>query len=231
LTASSRPELRQLGLVALGASIVGGLARWQFSRVFTWQPPYDVEAREGRIEVRRYHPEIHAVTTIDDATWRESLNDGFRRLADYIFGANASETKIPMTSPVSISVAPHPASSPHTDDLEQQAGASVLPIDALVAAGPRRMDFVMPGDLTFADLPIPTDSRVRLVRVPARRVAALGFRGSYRGDAPAHKRNELVFLAKLAGLHTHSDAWFAGYDGPSTLPALRRNEVMIELED
>jgi hypothetical protein len=69
------------------------------------------------------------------------------------------------------------------------------------------------------------------VRVPARRVAALGFSGRYGGDIPAHKRNELMFLTRLAGLSPRSEVWFAGYDGPSTLPLLRRNEVLVELED
>jgi hypothetical protein len=56
--------MRRLGLLALGASTVGGLARWQFGRVFNWQPAYAVEARVGRLEVRRYQPVIHAVTLV-----------------------------------------------------------------------------------------------------------------------------------------------------------------------
>lgn len=231
LTAKSQPGLRQLGVLALGASIAGGLARWQFGRVFNWQPAYDVEARHGRLEVRRYYPEIHAVTTVVDE-WEQSLEQGFRRLAAYICGANARKTKIPMTSPVLSSIAPHapspPAGSALLEDLD--AGVGVLPIEQLLAAGPRQIEFVMPGRLTFADLPIPDDGRVRVVRVPSRRVAALGFRGRYGGDVPAHKRNELMFLAKVAGLSPRSEAWFAGYDAPSTLPILRRNEVMVEVE-
>jgi hypothetical protein len=99
-----------------------------------------------------------------------------------------------------------------------------------MAVGLRQIDFVMPGGLTFRELPIPDDVRVRVVPVPERRVAALRFRGRYAGDMPAHKRNELVFLAKLAGLSPRSEVWFAGYDAPFTLPVLRRNEVMVEVD-
>jgi len=234
LCAQSQPALRRLGLLALGASTVGGLARWQFGRAFNWQPTYKVEARVGRLEVRRYQPAIHAVTVVVEQ-WEQSLEQGFMRLAAYISGANARGTRIPMTSPVFSSIAPHLPSpqssttSPEASD-ESEARAGVLPVAELMALGPRQVDFVMPGGLTFSDLPNPDDRRVRVVRVPERRVAALGFRGRYGGDSPAHKRNELLFLAKLAGLNPRSEVRFAGYDAPFTLPVLRRNEVMVELD-
>src|SRR6187551_3722664 len=104
LSAQSQPLLRRLGMLALGASIVGGLARWQFGRAFNWQPAYAVEAREGRLEVRRYYPEIHAVTVVSEQ-WEQSLEEGFMRLAAYISGANSHGTRIPMTSPVLSTVA------------------------------------------------------------------------------------------------------------------------------
>jgi len=227
LSSKSQPELRQIGMLTLGASILGGLARWQFGRVFNWQPVYDVEGRDGRLEVRRYYPEIHAVTVVAEP-WEHSLEEGFRRLAAYISGANARGTTIPMTSPVLSTIAPRstlPASG------SPGLAAFMLPIPELMAAGPRQVDFVMPGGFTFSDLPIPDDSNVRIVRVPERRIAALRFHGRYGGDIPAHKRNELLSLAKVAGLNPRSEVWFAGYDAPWTLPALRRNEVMVELDD
>lgn len=235
LSTQSQASLRQVGMLALGASIVGGLARWQFGRVFNWQPAYDVEARDGRLEVRRYYPEIHAVTVVEEQ-WEQSLEEGFMRLAAYISGANAAGKKIPMTSPVLSSIAPRAPFQPSgsasleaSDELE--GGAQLLPATELMAAGARQVDFVMPGGVTFSDLPVPDDARVRIVHVPERRVAALGFHGRYSGDVPAHKRNELLSKVKAAGLRPRSTVWFAGYDAPSTLPALRRNEVMVELND
>lgn len=228
LSAKSHPPLRQIGMLALGASVVGGLARWQFGRVFNWQPAYDVEARDRRLEVRHYYPEIHAVTIVSER-WEQSLEEGFMRLAAYISGANARGTKIPMTSPVLSTTLPAGSRSLKvSNDVE---ATDVMPIEELMAAGPRQVAFVMPGGLGFGDLPIPDDARIRIVRVPERRVAALGFHGRYGDDTPAHKRNELLFLTKVAGLRPRSEVWFAAYDAPSTLPVLRRNEVMVELDD
>jgi len=235
LSSKSQPTLRQIGMFAVTASVVGGLARWQFGRVFNWQPAYDVEAREGRLEVRRYYPEVHAITVVAEQ-WEQSLEEGVMRLAAYISGANSHGTRIPMTSPVLSTVAPRapllPSGSTSLEASgELERGVGVLPIADVMAAGPRQVDFVMPGGLTLADLPIPDDAQVRIVPVPGRRIAALGFRGRYGGDIPAHKRNELLFLAKVAHLRPRSEVWFAGYDAPSTLPVLRRNEVMVELDD
>jgi hypothetical protein len=95
----------------------------------------------------------------------------------------------------------------------------------------RTVSFVMPGDRDITDLPTPRDSRVQLRAVPERVVAVLAFTGDYKGSLPADKRSELVRRLREAGLTPHGEASFAGYDPPSTLPALRRNEVMIELED
>ncbi|HEY6725630.1 MAG TPA: heme-binding protein [Polyangiaceae bacterium] len=234
LSAQARPPLRQLGMLAVGASIVGGVARWQFGRVFNWQPPYTVEAREGELELRRYGQEIHAVTVVADR-WEQCLEEGFKRLVAYISGANAGKTTIPMTSPVLSTIAPR-ASLPPSDPTfseaphESRIVVGMLPVSALVAAGPRQVEFVMPGGVSFSALPVPDDVRVRIVPVPERRIAALRFRGRYGGDLPAHKRNELLSMTKAAGLRPRSEVWFAGYDAPFTLPALRRNEVLVELD-
>ena len=108
---------------------------------------------------------------------------------------------------------------------------SVADLDQLNGRTSRNMVFVMPGDTSLDQLPQPNSDDVHLHGVPPRRMAVLAFRGRYGGDLPAQKRNELLFLLKCAGLKAASEVWFAAYDGPSTLPFLRRNEVMVELAD
>jgi hypothetical protein len=225
--AVNRPASRRLGLATLSASIGLTLARWQLGRAFNWQPPYRVELENGRLEIRRYGQEVHAETTIDDADWQQALEQGFHVLADYILGNNASHVKLPMASPVMTTL---------NDPTVKRARAkswkapAVSAIDDLMSSGSRTMAFIMPGDLTLDDLPGPLDERVQLRVVPPRRVAALRFHGRYSGELPAQKRNELLFLAKCAGLSVRSEVVFAGYDAPSTLPLLRRNEVLVEIE-
>jgi SOUL heme-binding protein len=227
LLASPGKASRRLGLATLGASVGLALARWQWARALSWQPPYRVELEHGRLEIRRYGQEIHAETTIEGAAWERALEEGFHTLAGYIFGDNAAAAKLPMTSPVMLTL--NDTASKRTRAKGWKA-PTISSVDALVGSGTRTMAFILPGSLTLDDLPAPSHEHVQLRVVPPRRVATLTFRGRYAGELPAQKRNELLFLAKCAGLAVKSEVVFAGYDGPSTLPFLRRNEVMVEIE-
>jgi hypothetical protein len=202
-------ERRRLGLATLGASLGLGLARWQLQRLVTESGSYTLQATLGDIELRRYPKQIWAETVVERATWPEALHEGFRRLAGYLFGANAAAERLTMTAPV----------------LSTLGNAEPNQLTAHTIA------FVMPGDRELASFPPPEDPQVRLRAVPARFVAVLPFRGNYEGDLPSQKREELRVRLADAGFLTRGSASFAGYDPPSTLPPLRRNELMIELAD
>jgi len=226
--AATKPCLGRLGLATLGVSLGAVLTRWQLGRLFTWQPRYRLEFEYGRLQIRLYEHQIQAETTVEPAPWPKALNEGFLRLAAYVFGDNGAELAIPMTAPVLSTVTlghePRGAADswrpPRVSDVQELTGNTA-----------RNVAFVLPDDRTLDELPTPNDARIHLHGVPPRRMAVLGFRGNYSGDLPAQKRNELLFLLKCAGLRAASEVWFAAYDGPSTLPLLRRNEVMVELAD
>lgn len=218
---------RPAGLALLGASVGALVARWQLGRAFYRQPTYKKELALGRLQLRRYAPQICATTWVEASTWSEALGDGFQTLADYLFGGNEREQHLAMTTPVLLSM---PVSGPPRRNAPSQP-PGVATVAQLNGPARRQMAFVLPAEHTFDEIPRPKDRRVTIVTIPARRVAALGFRGAYGGDLPAHKRNELLFLVKCAGLRPVSDVWFAAYDGPSTLPVLRHNEVLVEVEE
>jgi hypothetical protein len=197
---------RGLGLGTLGSSVAFALARWQLARLFTERTRYVTERRIGALEVRRYALTVRAETRIENANWADALNQGFKRVAGYIFGGNRSRIKIQMTAPVIVSIG-------ETD------------------RGDRNVAFIMPSDRPLAELPIPSDLRIHLYEVPPQRVAALSFRGRYGGELPLAKRTELLRLVHQAGLTTFGDVYFAGYDAPSTLPLFRRNEVLVRITE
>jgi SOUL heme-binding protein len=216
------------GLALLGASVGALLARWQLGRAFSPQPTYRKEPPLGRLELRRYGPQLCATTWLDASTWSEALSDGFQRLADYLFGGNEREQRFAMTTPVLLSM---PASGSQRRSGQSVQTPGVATLAQLEGPARRQMALAVPWEWTLQEMPRPKDRRVSLATVPARRVAALPFRGSYGGDLPAQKRNELLFLVKCAGLKPVSEVWFAAYDGPSTLPVLKHNEVMVEVEE
>lgn len=220
---------RSAGLGALGAALGLGLARWQLQRFVTERVPYEVVATLGNIELRNYPAQVWAETDVQRVSWKEALNEGFRRLAGYIFGDNRGGERFSMTAPVLSSL---PALDEPAEGRKLPMSAPVLAtLDASNDVKDRTVSFVMPADLDLADLPAPNDTRVRLRQVPERLLAVLTFRGNYAGNLPALKRDELLRRLGEAGMKTRGEVRFAGYDPPSTLPALRRNEVLVELAD
>lgn len=96
---ASRRRRNALLFAAAGLGCAAVLARWQLQRYFTASPPYDVELGGGRFEVRRY-PSLQVAETRVDATWSQALDEGFRRLARFLFGDNVAAQKLSMTTPV-----------------------------------------------------------------------------------------------------------------------------------
>jgi hypothetical protein len=91
------------------------------------------------------------------------------------------------------------------------------------------MTFVMPPGRAVATFPSPEDSRVRVMELPARRVAALPFRGNYVSEAVAKREQELLRLVNDAGVVAKGRPIFAGFDPPTTWSFLRYNEIWIAI--
>jgi hypothetical protein len=234
--------------IAAGALGGAALTRWQLARWFTEQPRYDLERRLGDLEVRVYGAHWIAETTVTDASWERALSLGFRRLASYIFGNNRPSPFQPdclgtpdpvrtLAAPRSSErgdygyVVPMPAPTvarriPRTETLAMTAPVNVKTHDE----HSHTIAFNLPEGRTLASLPAPNDERVRLERRPRRRVAVLTYRGGYSGPRVAEKFIELISRVRRLGLNYRGTPEFAGYDPPSTLPFLRRNEVWLELE-
>jgi hypothetical protein len=237
--------------VWVGAGVLGGvaLARWQFARWFTRQPRYELEQRlGGGFEIRTYGACWVAETTVSNVTWDEALNEGFRRLARYIFGDNRPSPFQPdaLGSIAAVRFAP----AARFGDERGSDYVIPMPTPTVARRAPRReripmtspvnvathedrsytIAFNLPEGRTLASLPSPNDERVRLERRPRRRVAVLRYRGRYSGPPVARKFSELLARVRAAGFGHRGSPEFAGYDPPSTLPFLRRNEVWLELD-
>ena len=78
-------------------------------------------------------------------------------------------------------------------------------------------------------LPAPKDDRVRLVKVPAERVAVLKFSGTASLEAIASRTDELLNTLRDNKIKTKGTPFTWFYDPPWTLPFRRRNEVVVGL--
>lgn len=216
------------GLGALGAALGLGLVRWQLQRLVTEKVAYRVEATLGEIELRRYPAQVWAETVVEQATWDDALSTGFRRLAAYIFGQNEGREQLG-TRLLALATPSLPRSGAASGERLSMTAPVFATLERDELAD-RRVAFVMPADRQLEELPRPHDSRVQLRAVPERVVAALGFRGDYKSRLPAEMQRRLLEVLSQGGIQTRGEVQFAGYDPPSTLPALRRNEVMVEIE-
>ena len=178
--------------------------------------PYTVLKSANSYEVRLYPAHIVAQTTVADS-YQQALNEGFRIVAGYIFGANTKKESIAMTAPV----------------VEQKSGnekiAMTAPVMASIAGESHTIAFGMPRSYTLATLPTPTDSRVQIATIPEKKMAVLRF-SWFRSDSRVEsKKQELLETLKRDGVSVTGEVQYAGYNAPWTPPWMMRNEVLIEI--
>ncbi len=188
-------------------------------RIGTEEPHYLMSPLSDRVELRSYGPRIAAETTVATDEDR-ARNIGFRRLANYIFGANHRDEKIAMTAPVA------QQSDRGGDEIAMTAPVS----QSRTAEGRWTIRFFMPSKWTMDTLPTPDDDSVALVAVPAETVAVLRFSGDRGPIAVAAQTDNLVKILRDKGIDPAGEpvAWF--YDPPWTLPFRRRNEIAIPVK-
>ncbi len=197
-----------VAILAIAAAVAGPL----MSRVE--QPDYKVTTTDGAIEIRSYGPMIAAEAEVKGER-TAAINEGFRLIAAYIFGANTPNAKIAMTAPV------------------QQQSSQKIPMTAPVtqqtAGDSWTVRFIMPSNWTLETLPAPNDPRVTLKPVPANRMLVIRFSGSASDSLIQTKTDELRRYAADKTLATVGEPLLAFYNPPWTLPLLRRNEIMLKL--
>jgi hypothetical protein len=196
-----------LMLVGIAAAVAGPV----MSRVE--QPDYKVEQSDGAIEIRAYGPMIAAEAVVEGER-KEAINQGFRLIAAYIFGANQPKAKIEMTAPV---------------QQQKETIAMTAPVSQQGRGNSWTVRFIMPKNWTMQTLPTPNNERVSLNPIPAKRFVALRFSGFTTDAAITRRIDELRRHAADHKLSTTGEPLLAFYNPPWTLPFLRRNEVMLEL--
>ena len=129
-------------------------------------------------------------------------NGSFRFLFQYISGANTSSEKVSMTVPVLQSTA-------------ENTGF---------------MQFFLPKEFTSETAPQPTYPRVEIISVEGGYYAVRSYRGSATESNFARARTELLNALNADGHSVRGEVIRATYNGPFTLPFMRRNEAMVRID-
>lgn len=184
------------------------------------EPTYTLLERKQGYEIREYQPYIVAETTVTGG-YRESLNQGFRLIADYIFGNNTTKQSISMTTPVLEAVAA----------VQSEKIAMTVPvIETATSNETRTVSFVLPATYTMETLPIPNNDAVRLLEVPAQTVAVLRFSWYATPERVAAKKETLRTLLERDGVVTIGSYRSALYNPPLSMPLTLRNEIIVPIQ-
>ena len=129
-------------------------------------------------------------------------NNGFQKLFNYISGNNKKSEKIEMTTPVNVTL------------IENQYV----------------MQFYLPNRYKPNEIPLPSDNSVKISSIEPGYFAVIRYSG-FASDKNFYKHQEIL----KSELNTNNikiigSAIKATYDGPFTLPNLRRNEAIFQVE-
>ena len=181
-------------------------------------PAYRVTLKEGAIEIRAYPPLVAAEVTVggDRDT---AVRAGFRLLAGYIFGGNDGGRTIAMTAPVM------------QRPLTGTRIAMTAPVMQSQAGEDWTIQFLMPASWTLETLPKPNNAQVHLRPVAPSRVAALRFSGFVREPEIRRHTEHLNSFLNQHHLKAAGAPALARYDPPWQPWFLRRNEILLDLQD
>ncbi len=195
-------------LSAIAILVVAGMFAWNtMARAAYESAEYEVVTSEGKFEVREY-PDLMLVATKTKMDSR-GRDGSFMKLFRYISGANESDKKISMTTPVF---------------MENDKADSAV-----------QMGFVMPKDVAVKGVPAPTGEGVDVRKRIGGRFAVLRFSGQISAKLAKESEAKLRTWMENKDLvaddsHESSGVETAGYDPPFTPGPLRRNEVLIRLK-
>ena len=135
-------------------------------------------------------------------TKTSNQNSSFRKLFNYISGSNEKNQEIKMTAPVT--------------QIEKN--------------GNMTMQFYLPSEFDESNVPNPSNSEVKILNMKGGYFAAITYSGRASDKNFLKHKEILENQLKEDNIKILSPPIRATYNSPFTLPMLRRNEVMFEIE-
>jgi len=181
-------------------------------------PRYRMLLQDGDFELRAYDDYLVAEAMVR-GPYDSALTEGFRILADYIFGNNRSSEHIAMTAPVTG---------------QRTGGAEKIAMTVPVTAQSQgedsyRIAFMMPSKYAMETLPRPVNTGISFRRVPGHYAAVVRFSGSLNESSGATHLGELRQWMRSRALEALAAPQFANYSPPWIPPFFRHNEILVEV--
>lgn len=162
---------------------------------------YKTIKSQDNIEIRLYEPTIIAKVHIN-GNREDAIKKGFTLLSDYIFGNNLIKQDIPMTTPVQ---------QKYIGDYWQ-------------------ISFIMPSKYNIDTLPKPKNESVIIQNIPPQQFIVIRFAGKHSDSNIQKQEKKLMQYIQSNNISVVGAPKYAFYNPPWTLPFMRRNEIMIEIQ-
>mgnify|MGYP001201924945 FL=1 len=171
------------------------------------EPSFEIIQSNADYEIRQYGDRL----AVEVEFTNES--SGFRYLFNYISGENTTSEELSMTAPVT-----------------QSAKIDMtVPVTQFSKDNKMVMQFYLPSKFSIENAPIPTNKRVNLVTIDGGYYAVLKYSGRVSDKNYIKHLSKLRQYLKKDNIEMIDDGTKAIFDGPFTLPILRRNEAMIKI--
>ena len=186
-------------------------------------PKYElVEKLSENVEIRKYDQYYQAYVSYENSEYE---NQAFRKLFNFISGKNSvlsdgNPMKLDMTAPVKLDMtAPVKLDMTAPVKLDMTAPVKDYGFDG--------MAFVLPSD--FDPAIIPDDSMIKIQKIEPQKIASIFYSGTMSKQRMMEKYSELISVLDSNGISYEKGAIYATYNGPYTLPYLRKNEVWVKI--
>lgn len=183
----------------------------------TEEAKYQVNYQQENFQVRQYEAHIVAETIVD-SEFEDAGSEAFQRLFKYISGNNTAKQSIDMTAPVS-------------QEADGQKIDMTSPVGQQSVNGRWAVSFMMPASSSYETLPKPNNSDVVLKQVPERYIASIEYSGFWSETSYKENKNKLQAWISKNGYQVIGEPIWARYNDPFTLWFLRRNEILIPIEN
>tara|TARA_Y100001954_G_C15698317_1_gene546427 strand:+ start:533 stop:1108 length:576 start_codon:yes stop_codon:yes gene_type:complete len=180
--------------VVLIVSIIFGLLIILFIliQIYFYKISHDIEEYKYVVtetyddfEIRQYETSLFCTVQLKTSNYENASKKGFAILGGYIFGDNEEGAKIPMTSPVSMTI-----------DKEIN------------------MMFLIPKEFTKEKLPKPKNSNIRFIEIPKKKFAAINFSGWASQSKIDYHQKKLIKLLEYNDIKFSNNFLFLGYNSP-----------------
>ena len=177
-------------------------------------PKYKVNYTSDNIEHRAYEPMIIAAVEVNGER-KEAIGNGFRLIADYIFGNNSIAQNMEMKAPV--------------EQQQTKKIAMTAPVQQQQSGALWTISFVMPSEYTLSTIPKPNREEIKLTLIASKEFIVIRFSGTNSDEQIIKYQTKLLGYIRKNKIKIVGEPKYAFYNPPWTLPFMRRNEIMFEV--